>query len=68
MYFKNFPEEMTRWDFFDFLIDAIDIETAIRMDVKQGRGYVVFHSEPDREHAYLRLTSKFTFKNKLSFF
>lgn len=60
MYFKNLPEEMTRWDLFDFLTDTIDIETAIRMDIKQGRGYVVFHSEQDREAAYLRLNSKFT--------
>lgn len=60
MYLKNLPEEMTRWNLFEFLIEAIDIETAIRMDIKQGRGYVVFHSEQDREVAYLRLNSKFT--------
>lgn len=59
MYFKNLPREMTRWDLFDFLIEVIDIETALRMDIKQGKGYIIFHSEQGREEAFLRLKSKF---------
>ncbi|XP_050315773.1 dead end protein homolog 1-like [Anthonomus grandis grandis] len=42
LYFKNFPEEQTRTDLFNFLCNIIDIDTVMKIHVKNGSGYIMF--------------------------